>query len=91
MHYVGTETTGLNADELHATAKDDVDARMRAATKRVVQRGARAVCLGCAGMAGMDAVVRQGCVEELGEEEGQRVKIVDGVVSGVRWLRGELQ
>lgn len=43
------------------------------------------------GMAGMDEMVREACVEELGEEVGKRIRIVDGVVSGVAWLEGAIR
>lgn len=86
--YAGTETTGLNATELHSTPKDEVDRRMKEATKRLLAKGARAICLGCAGMAGMDVTVREACVEALGEGEGGRVVIIDGVVSGFVHLDG---
>lgn len=86
--YAGTETTGLSATELHSTPKDEVDRRMKDATRRLLAKGARAICLGCAGMAGMDVTVREACVEALGEEEGGRVVIVDGVVSGFVHLDG---
>jgi hypothetical protein len=33
-------------------------------------------------------MVREACVEELGEEKGGQVRIVDGVVAGVAWLEG---
>ena len=89
--YAGTETTGLNADELHTTPKDEVDRRMKEATKRLLDRGAKAICLGCAGMAGMDRTVREACVEGLGEEEGRRIRIADGVVSGVGFLEGAVR
>ncbi|KAI7505662.1 hypothetical protein KC367_g507 [Hortaea werneckii] len=88
--YAGTETTGLNADELHSTPKVEVDKRMKDATKRLLERGAKAICLGCAGMAGMDQTVREACVEQLGEG-GKAIKIVDGVVSGVIHLEGALR
>ncbi|KAI9838393.1 MAG: hypothetical protein M1819_005662 [Sarea resinae] len=48
----------------------------------------RAICLGCAGMSGLDAIVRGACVAELGPGEGERVKIVDGVLAGVGLLQG---
>jgi Asp/Glu/hydantoin racemase len=86
--YAGTETTALNAVELHTTSKDEVDRRMKDATKRLLSRKARAICLGCAGMAGMDRTVREACVEFLGEEDGRKIMIVDGVVSGVNYLQG---
>lgn len=89
--YAGTKTTGLNADELHSTPKDEVDRRMKAATKKLLETGAKAICLGCAGMAGLDSTVREACVEALGEELGVRVKIVDGVVSGAIFLEGALR
>ncbi|KAK0262883.1 Protein dcg1 [Friedmanniomyces endolithicus] len=89
--YAGTETTGLNADELHSAPKREVDLRIKFATKALLEKGARAICLGCAGMAGMDQTVREACVDVLGEERGRRIKIVDGVVSGVAFLEGALR
>lgn len=89
--YIGTETTGLNADQLHTTSKEEVDRLMSEATRRLLQKGAEAICLGCAGMAGMERTVRQACVNVLGEHRGRRVKIVDGVVSGVKFLDGALR
>ena len=86
--YAGTETTALNATELHTTPKDEVDRRMKDATKRLLSRKARAICLGCAGMAGMDRTVREACVEFLGEDDGRKIMIVDGVVSGLNYLQG---
>ncbi|KAK5123185.1 hypothetical protein LTR85_003383 [Meristemomyces frigidus] len=89
--YGGTETTGLNADELHSTPKAEVDKRMKDATKRLLDNGTKAICLGCAGMAGMDRTVREACIEQLGDAEGGRIRIVDGVVSGVTYLEGALR
>ena len=89
--YAGTETTGLNADELHSTPKAEVDRRMKEATKRILSKGATAICLGCAGMAGLDGIVREACVEALGEESGRRIRIIDGVISGVVFLEGALR
>lgn len=89
--YAGTETTGLNANELHSAPKAEVDNRMKEATMRLVRSGAKAICLGCAGMAGMDRVVREACVEALGKDDGHAVKIIDGVVSGIVFLEGVLR
>jgi len=87
--FAGVETTGLNATDLHDAPVDEVRKRMKDAVKRLLQKGnVGAVCLGCAGMAGMDKMVREACVEELGDVVGQRVRIVDGVVAGVAWLEG---
>ena len=89
--YAGTETTGLSATELHTTPKAEVDKRMKDATKRLLSRKARAICLGCAGMAGMDRTVREACIEQLGEEDGRRILIIDGAVSGLNYLQGAIK
>lgn len=90
--YVGTETTGLNATELHDLPAEEVREKMKGATKRLLNRGAQkkvgAICLGCAGMVGLEEAVRDACVEELGEDEGKKVHIVDGVKAGVAQLIG---
>ncbi|PIB01563.1 hypotheticalsprotein [Cercospora beticola] len=89
--YAGCRTTGLNADQLHTAPKDEVDQKMKVAAKKLLEEGAKAICLGCAGMAGMDQTVRDACIEALGEEEGRRIKIFDGVVAGVAFLEGALR
>lgn len=93
--YVGCETTGLNATELHDLPSDEVRAKMMAATKRLLARGehgnmraVQAICLGCAGMVGLDEAVRQACIEALGDQRGERISIVDGVKAGVGSLIG---
>lgn len=89
--FVGVETTGLSATELHDMPKDVVEAKMNGATRRLLKRGqVGAICLGCAGMAGLDKVVQQACVDELGVEGGRRVRIIDGVVAGVERIRDVL-
>lgn len=96
--FAGVETTGLSATELHDTPAAEVRKRMKDAVKRLLKTGKKdgkgdvgAICLGCAGMVGMDEMVREACVDELGESAGKRVRIVDGVVSGVAWLEGALR
>ncbi|GAA5997817.1 aspartate/glutamate racemase family protein [Rhodotorula paludigena] len=97
--FAGVETTGLTAVELHDMPADEVSRRLKEAVKRLIARargaegnGAlRAVCLGCAGMAGMEQTVRAACVEELGDADGRKVHIVDGVKAGYVLLEGMLR
>ena len=64
---------------------------MRDATKRLLQRGDVAtICLGCAGMSGMNEIVREAAIEELGTS-GSIINIVDGVQAAVSWLQGALR
>lgn len=90
--FAGVETTGLNATDLHDAPAEEVRQKMKDAVKRLLRKGrVGAICLGCAGMAGMDQMVREACIEELGQEEGSRVRIVDGVMAGVAWLEGAVR
>lgn len=87
--FKGVETTGLNAGELHSAPAEEVRAKMIAAVKRLVKDGdVNAICLGCAGMAGMDEMVRVACVEEMSREKGEAVHIIDGVKAGIAILDG---
>jgi Asp/Glu/hydantoin racemase len=94
--FVGCETTGLNADQLHALPLEEVKGKMMDATKRLLRKGQNtgekggvgAICLGCAGMVGLDDAVRTACIQELGDEKGKLVHIVDGVKAGVVQLFG---
>lgn len=90
QRYVGCETTGLNADQLHDLPKEQVFEKMKDATKKLFEKGSEvgAICLGCAGMVGLDEAVREACLEELGEEKGKQVHIVDGVKAGIVQLFG---
>ncbi|TKA66053.1 hypothetical protein B0A49_06936 [Cryomyces minteri] len=90
--FAGVQTTGLDASQLHNALAEEVRRRMKEATKRLLRSGdVGSVCLGCAGMAGMGEMVREACVEELGKERGERVKVVDGVQAGVAWLEGAVR
>ena len=87
--FAGVETTGLTAVELHTTPAEEVRRRISEATRRFIQAAPHpltAICMGCAGMAGMEEAVRDGCVEAYGRQEGNRVRIVDGVVAGAGML-----
>ncbi|EAW07491.1 aspartate/glutamate racemase family protein [Aspergillus clavatus NRRL 1] len=87
--FAGVETTGLTAVQLHTTAPEEVRKRISDATERLIKSTPHplsAICMGCAGMAGMEEAVRDGCIRVYGERQGRRVRIVDGVVAGAGML-----
>lgn len=91
-HFAGVETTGLNATDLHDAPSEEVRKRVKDAVKRLLKKGrVGAICLGCAGMSRMNEMVREACIEELGDIDGGRVRIVDGVQAGVAWLEGAVR
>jgi Asp/Glu/hydantoin racemase len=84
--FVGVETTGLNATELHDAPREEVERRVKDAVGRMLGKGregggeVKVVVLGCAGMVGMETWVR--------DVVGEGVKVVDGVKAGVGVLQG---
>ena len=87
--FAGVATTGLTAGELHTTSPDEVRKKIIDATEKLIKASSytlNAVCMGCAGMAGMEEAVREGCIRAYGDQGGNRVRIVDGVVAGAGML-----
>lgn len=100
--FAGVESTGLNAGEFHAgVSPEEVERRLREATRRLLARGddVRCVVMGCAGMAGLEAVIRRAACEARGPAFAyDELHVVDGVraavlqaeelVKHLRWREG---
>ncbi|CAK45615.1 uncharacterized protein An08g06450 [Aspergillus niger] len=87
--FAGVETTGLTAVELHTTPPREVRRRLVEATERLLKKATHpvgAICMGCAGMVGMEDAIREGCVRAYGRRKGSQVRIVDGVIAGAGML-----
>lgn len=83
----GVETTGLTAAELHQTDPGEVKQKVMDATRRLLrEKNCTVVCLGCAGMVGMEEIVREAIVAELGHDTSKYVRIVDPVKAGLALL-----
>lgn len=85
--YAGVVTTGLGVVELQEKGQEKeekVQRLMKIAAAKVAEKGADVLVLGCAGMAGMEWLVKQG-VSEAGLGE---VKVVDGAKAGIEMLAG---
>jgi Asp/Glu/hydantoin racemase len=81
--FAGVATTGYTAIELHDMPQELVYAKIGAGARKLVEeRGARIICLGCAGMVGMEEAIWEG----LGSEWKDKIQIIDGVQVGVSLL-----
>lgn len=69
--------------ELDSRPKEEVYAGLANAARRLVERGADCICLGCAGMTEM----RDVCQKAVGMAD-MEVMVVDGVAVGVHFLAG---
>ncbi|RXW20373.1 hypothetical protein EST38_g5478 [Candolleomyces aberdarensis] len=83
--FAGLLTTGVGVVELREGDKETVERKIKeTSVKMVGEKGADVILLGCAGMAGMEELVK-GAVRDakLGD-----VKVVDGAKAGVEFLAG---
>ncbi|KAK4121172.1 hypothetical protein N657DRAFT_682834 [Parathielavia appendiculata] len=86
--FAGVESTGLNAGDFHGGVKPEViRQKLREATARLLEKGdVECVVMGCAGMAGLEEIIRSVAAEQYGPEKANQLFVVDGVAAGTRLL-----
>ena len=93
--FAGVYSTGLDAQDFHSGAftESDIREKLRKATRALLLAGGRvgAVVLGCAGMAGLEEMVREAATDAYGQDEGRRVFVVDPVRAGVVQLEAAVK
>ncbi|KAL0942903.1 hydantoin racemase [Colletotrichum truncatum] len=83
----GVMSTGLTAGDFHHVSPDEVRAKLEQATKQLLNSGdVGCVVMGCAGMAGLEEIIRASAAEAYGKEKGDQVFVVDGVKAGILQL-----
>ncbi|KAF4565457.1 hypothetical protein EYR36_002028 [Pleurotus pulmonarius] len=83
--YVGCVASGLGVVELQTSSdRVAVEGRIKSTAAKVSALGADVIILGCAGMSGMEDLVKAG-VTEAG---GRPVIVIDGAKAGVQVLAG---
>ncbi|KAL5041868.1 hypothetical protein BDW71DRAFT_217357 [Aspergillus fruticulosus] len=80
---VGVESCGLGVLGLERRGEQEVRDAMCGAARKLVERGADVITLGCAGMTKLKEAVE--------EVVGPEIQVVDGVVAGVHHLVGLLR
>jgi Asp/Glu/hydantoin racemase len=85
--FAGVVGTGLGVLELHEGDSSNVKSLMAQAAKELVSKGAAAICLGCAGMSGLEAIVDSAVNTD---DSAKKVLVIDGVKAGIEILRGLL-
>jgi Asp/Glu/hydantoin racemase len=91
--FAGVESTGLNAGDFHGGVDPAiVRKKLIEATRRLLARGnVECVVMGCAGMAGLEEIIRSVALQEYGRERGNQLLIVDGIRAGIRLLEQMVQ
>ncbi|KAI0383411.1 Asp/Glu/hydantoin racemase [Hypomontagnella monticulosa] len=84
--FAGVESTGLNASDFHHGVDPAVvHQKLKEATKRLLSKGnVTCIVMGCAGMAGLEEIIRSAADEEKGEEFAYaELHVIDGVRAGI--------
>ncbi|KAI0836568.1 Asp/Glu/hydantoin racemase [Hypoxylon sp. FL0890] len=84
--FAGVESTGLNASDFHHGIDPEVvRKKLSEATKRLLSKpGVKCIAMGCAGMAGLEEIIRNAAREEKGEEFAySELHVIDGVRAGI--------
>ncbi|KAI1747813.1 hydantoin racemase [Xylaria castorea] len=84
--FAGVESTGLNASDFHHGVDPAVvRQKLKAATKRLLGAGdVTVVVMGCAGMAGLEEIIREAASEERGDGFAyEKLHVIDGVRAGI--------
>ncbi|KAK4151870.1 hypothetical protein C8A00DRAFT_16774 [Chaetomidium leptoderma] len=86
--FAGVETTGLIAGDFHGGVEPEVvRQKLREATARLLEKGdVECVVMGCAGMAGLEEIIRSVAVERYGSTLGNQLLVIDGVTAGIGLL-----
>ncbi|RYP40449.1 hypothetical protein DL767_001685 [Monosporascus sp. MG133] len=87
--FAGVESTGLNASDFHnGVSPEVVREKLKRATKRLLKGGRTTVIvMGCAGMAGLEEIIRSAAAEEVGERFAyDELHVLDGVRVGIMQL-----
>lgn len=90
--FAGVFTTGLNAGDFHHVPEEEVTRRLTQATKKLLETGnVRCVVMGCAGMAGLERIIRSAAADVQGAEASRALYVVDGVKAGMLQLEQAMQ
>ncbi|OAA65834.1 Asp/Glu/hydantoin racemase [Niveomyces insectorum RCEF 264] len=93
VKFAGVYSTGLDAGDFHGGIPPTVVyQKLRNATQRLLATGnVGCIVMGCAGMAGLEKLIRDVVREQYGHEAGSRMCVVDGVKAGVSLLHQTIQ
>lgn len=87
VKFGGVTSSGLTAGDFHHISPAEVRLKLEQATKRLLKSGdVRCVVMGCAGMAGLEDIIRNSATDVYGKEKGSQIFVVDGVKAGILQL-----
>ncbi|KAI1178563.1 hydantoin racemase [Nemania sp. FL0916] len=84
--FAGVQSTGLNASDFHHGVDPAVvRQKLKVATRRLLEAwDVHVIVMGCAGMAGLEDIIREAAKEYLGEEFAySTLHVIDGVRAGI--------
>lgn len=90
--YAGCLVTGLGVVQLREPSEQEhVRHVIGTRSAELARADVGALILGCAGMAGMEVIIRQGMASAVGVEQAAATAIIDGAKAGVQLLTGQVR
>jgi Asp/Glu/hydantoin racemase len=92
--FAGVFSTGLNADDFHSgrLSEETIQKRLHEATLRLLfSERVDVVVLGCAGMAGLEDIVRGAAKDAYGDGYADRLCVIDPVRAGIVTLEAMIR
>ncbi|KFA67958.1 hypothetical protein S40285_03553 [Stachybotrys chlorohalonatus IBT 40285] len=85
--FAGVFSSGLKAGDFHNVSPEQVNKKLREAAEQLLRsRAIGCVVMGCAGMAGLETIIRDTVDDVYAGQTTPKVYIVDGVKAGVMQL-----
>lgn len=84
--FAGVESTGLNASDFHHGVDPAVvKQKLKEATQRLLAKpGVKCIVMGCAGMAGLEEIIRLAACEVKGNKFAySKLLVMDGILAGI--------
>jgi Asp/Glu/hydantoin racemase len=87
QRFAGVFTTGLTAGDFHHISPEDVKKRLKEATLKLIKSAEiGCIVMGCAGMAGLEEIIRSTVQDVYPPELAAQLFVVDGVKAGILQL-----
>lgn len=84
--------TGISPEVLGSESSTEIRSRVSDAIRGMIGAGdVEVICMGGVILAGLEGCVREACVEVLGPDLGENVKVVDQMLAGVTTLHSLIQ
>lgn len=86
--FAGVVSTGIGIHDLAEASQKTVKAKVKTSVKRILAKGdIGVICIGGVILSGTESLVKDACKEEIGNEIGQEIIVIDQLEAGAASVR----